>query len=186
MKFLVNGVKSLLVGVWLIIAIFVTVCLLSYNDFSIPVIGKNSFVIINSDELEPQFNEGDLIIVKRDSDKNINVDDVVFFISGVKKNQAFINVGKILQLEQITPVETHFMIENIVVPGEQVLGKTEGVIGMRYMGTVLAVLTSRWGYLFLIILPTLFFLVYEVLMIVEEVRKLKEEDKEAETKETEA
>lgn len=175
MKFLINGIKSLLVGVWLVIAIFVTVCLLSYNEFSIPVIGKNAFIIINSDELEPEFKEGDLVIVKRDSDKNINIDDTVFFISGTRHNRVVINVGKVTGIEPITPVETHFQIEDITVKGEQVLGKAEGVAGMRYVGLALSILTSRWGYLFLVILPTLFFLVYEILLIVDEVKKIKKE-----------
>ena len=58
-------------------AIFVTVCLLSYNEFKVTTFGKTSLLIVDSDEMEPEFLEGDLLVLKRNSDNKINVGDRV-------------------------------------------------------------------------------------------------------------
>ncbi len=39
-----------LITVWLIVAIFVTICLLSYNEFKVTTFGSTSLFIIDSDE----------------------------------------------------------------------------------------------------------------------------------------
>ena len=79
MKRIGSFLLDIVIGVWLIVAIFVTICLLSYNDFMVTTFGKTSLVIIDSDEMEPDFLEGDLLIIKRNSDSKINVGDKVFY-----------------------------------------------------------------------------------------------------------
>ena len=66
-----------MIGIWLLVAIFVTVCLLSYNEFKVTTFGKTSLLIVDSDEMEPEFLEGDLLVLKRNSDNKINVGDRV-------------------------------------------------------------------------------------------------------------
>ena len=73
MKKIGSFIWNIIVIAWLIVAIFVTVCLLSYNDYRVIKFGNSSLLIMDSDELEPDFHEGDLLIVKRNSDKMINV-----------------------------------------------------------------------------------------------------------------
>ena len=67
----------IVIGIWLLVAIFVTVCLLLYNEFKVTTFGKTSLLIVDSDEMEPEFLEGDLLVVKRNSDNKINVGDRV-------------------------------------------------------------------------------------------------------------
>ena len=87
MKQLGNIIRDLLLGVWVIIAIATTVCLLSYNEFNVPTFGKTTILSVNSDEMEPEFLAGDLLLVKRESDKKINDGDEVFFYNGNKFNE---------------------------------------------------------------------------------------------------
>ena len=70
-----NVLLDVVITVWFVVAIFVTICLLSYNEFKVSTFGKYSFLIIDSEELEPEFKEGDLLIVKRNADNMINVGD---------------------------------------------------------------------------------------------------------------
>ena len=50
---------------YLFVVVFLTVCLLNYNDYNITEIGDKSFIIIRDDELEPKYKENDLVIVNR-------------------------------------------------------------------------------------------------------------------------
>jgi hypothetical protein len=43
-------------------------------------------------------------------------------------------------------------------------------------GLVLSIFESRWGFMFLVIFPTLFALVYEIYSVVEEAKSIKDED----------
>ena len=59
-KFILN----ILFTVYALIAVFTTVCLLSYNEYKISEFGDNSIILVTNDELSPDFNKGDLVIVK--------------------------------------------------------------------------------------------------------------------------
>jgi len=175
MNLVLKILKNIVIGVWIIAAIFVTICLLSYNEYNITVINKNSFLIIENDELEPKFKEGELVIVKRESDKKINVGDEIFFYNGNKTNEFLINVGKVTGKKEVTSIETTYEVEGQAVSGSYVIGKVDGAKIMPKMGTVLNIVESRWGFMFLIILPTLFATVYEISIIVEDVKKERKE-----------
>ena len=55
MKIVKTILIDIVIGVWFIVALFATICLLSYNKFATTVIGKNTFLIIDSDEMEPDY-----------------------------------------------------------------------------------------------------------------------------------
>ena len=167
--------RNLVIGIWIIVSIFVTICLLSYNDFNITVLGKNTLLIMDNDELEPEYKEGALIIVKRQSNSKINIGDKVFFYNDSNSIEYLINIGEITDKEQVTNKETTFKIEDLLVSSEFVIGKADEVKVMNHMGTILGIFLSRWGFLFLVVLPTLFAVVYEVIMVVEEAKKKRKE-----------
>ena len=55
MKKIGSFIWDIVIGVWLVLAIFVTICLLSYNKFGVSTFGKTTLLIIDSDEMEPNF-----------------------------------------------------------------------------------------------------------------------------------
>ena len=57
-------ILNILFTVYAVIAVFTTVCLLSYNEYKISEFGDNSIILVTNDELSPDFNKGDLVIVK--------------------------------------------------------------------------------------------------------------------------
>jgi len=175
MEKVLNVLKNALIGVWIVVAIFVTVCLLSYNEFKVPVLGKTTLLIIDNEELEPDYKDGDLVTVKRGSDKKIEIGDTVFFYNGIKTDEYLVNIGEVTDKETVTSTETTYFINDSAVSGAHVIGRTEDANIMNNMGLVLNIFTSQWGFMFLIILPTLFALVYEVVTIAGEVKKAKKE-----------
>ena len=179
-----NFILDIVIGVWLIIAIFVTVCLLSYNDFKVSTFGKNSLIIIDSDAMEPYFYEGDLAIVKRNSDNKIDVNDKVLFYNSALTSDVWIYMGTVTKKTPITRDETTFTIDGEDVSGEYVIGKVEGAKVMHKVGLLLGIFTSKWGYMFLVIFPTLFAIIYEIMLIAEARKQAKSERKnEQQTKE---
>ena len=173
MKYLINIIKDLFIGAWIIVSIFVTVCLLSYNEFNIPVFGKTTLLVVDNDELEPEFNEGDLLIIKRESNKKINAGDRVFFYNGNKSNEYLINIGEVTDKYTVTSKETTYNINNTKVSGSYVIGRVNATKISPNVGRILGIFLSKWGYMFLVIFPTIFAIIYEILMIVDASKALK-------------
>lgn len=173
MKKIGSIVLDILVGIWFIIAIFVTVCLLSYNDFKVTTFGKHSLIIVDSDEMEPKYLEGDLLIVKKNSNNKINVGDTVFYYNAAMNSSVLIFMDEVQQKEEITKTETTFTIDNEMVSSEYIIGKTETTKVIHKAGAILGILSSKWGFMFLVIFPTLFAIIYEIMMILELSRKKK-------------
>src|SRR5574344_438579 len=171
MKEILNFIKWFLVGVWFIIAVFTTVCLISYNEYKVSVLGNNSLVIIDNNDLKPTFQENDLVIVKKDSQKSYNVGDYIFFYNGIKSNNNSVNYGAITDIQVEDNAEYGFYIGDTKINYSDVIGKVDGSLVYHNIGLFLSIFESQWGFMFLVILPTLFALVYEIYSIVIEVRK---------------
>ena len=160
-------IRNVLIAIWFIIAVFVTACLLSYNDFKVSTFGKTSLVIIDNDEMEPEFLEGDLLVVKRNSDAKINVGDKIFYYNTSKDSDTTIYTGEVKEKESVTKSETTFVLNDGKVSGDYVIGTKNNAKAYHKLGTILGILTSKWGYMFLVIFPTLFATIYEIIMIVD-------------------
>ena len=125
-KFLCN----FFVILYFIVAIMITVCLLSYNKYNITEIGNYSLVLSTDEELKDVANKGDLILVEKVKAKNLNVGDKVFFYS-IEENETVISAAKIISKEEngwggtsIT-VEGNYKLsaENIVSVVKKLLNK---------------------------------------------------------------
>ena len=168
-------VKSLMldvvVGVWFVVAVFVTICLLSYNEFKVTTFGKYSLIIMDSDELEPEYLEGDLLVVKRNGDNKINKGDDVFYYNSQMNSSVLIYNDKVQDKEETSRTDTTYVLDDHKVSGEYVIGKKETSKSYHSLGAALGLLTSKWGFMFLVIFPTLFAIIYEIMMIVDSLKK---------------
>ena len=165
MRKLAGVLLNVLIGVWLIVAIFTTICLLSYNEFKVTTFGKNTLLIIDSDELEPDVLEGDLLVVKRNSDNKIDIGDKVFYYNSAKNTRVLVYNGYVQDKLEIDKKETTYTIDGEKVSGEYVIGKVDSSKAYHKLGTLLNIFTSKWGFMFMVILPTLFAIIYEIMMI---------------------
>ncbi len=177
-KKIVDIFRGVVISIWFLVAIFVTVCLLSYNEFKVTTFGKNSFLIIDSDEMEPDFLEGDLLIVKRNADNKIDIGDKVFYYNSFMDSSVLIYLDTVQNKYPVTKTETTYVLDGERVSGEYVIGKSENAKVFHKWGTILGVLTSKWGFMFLIIFPTLFAIMYEIAMIIEMAKEKDEDDDE--------
>ena len=170
-------VLNTIVAIWFVIAFFCTICLLSYNEFGTTVLGKNTLLIIDNDELEPKYNEGDLLIVKRTSDSKINVGEEVFYYNSAMNTKTLVFLGKVEDKMEQAKSDVTYTIDGEKVSSEFVIGNISNVKQYHKVGTLLNVITSKWGFLFFILLPMLFAIIYEVMMIIESSKKKPEDAK---------
>ncbi len=165
---------NVIIAIWFVIALFSTICLLSLNDFGTMVFGKNTLMIMDSDELEPDYKEGDLLMIKRGSDSKIEVGEKVFYYNSAMNSTVLVYLGKVDNKEPINKSEVTYTIENERVSSEYIIGAEKSTKVFHGMGTLLGVITSQWGFLFFILFPMLFAIIYEVMMIIDTSKKEKE------------
>jgi len=178
MRIIKTIIIDTLIGVWFLGALISIVCLLSYNDFATTQLGNYTLLIIDSDDMQEKYGykEGDLLIVKRTSDKNMKVGESAFYYDSSKKSSVLVYAGEIEKITPVTPTESTFVISGVKVSGEYVIGTMNKVGVYHHAGTILSVMTSKWGFMFFIIFPTLFLIIYEIMMIVESFKEDKDED----------
>ena len=170
-KIISNGLFIIYVA----IAIFVTVCLLSYNEFKVTEFGDYSLVIISDEGLEPEFNKGDLVIVNKKS--KIITGRKAFFYNTYDR-QIEIKLGTVEAAERVTNTETTYTLEGERrISSQYVLGPAETAEVIPGVGTVLGVLESKWGFLFLIVLPSLLAFIYQISVVVSELKNSNSQQK---------
>lgn len=126
------------------------------------------------------FSKGDLAIVS--SDYKIEVDDEIFFYNAYEKN-IHPTVAKIVAEEVINEKESTYSLDNDKqISSQFVIGKVEDSTKIPVVGSIMKILQSKWGFLFLIVLPVLIAFIYELYSIVIEVKMSKEKDVELEKK----
>lgn len=149
-----------LVVIYAIIAIFVTICLLSYNKYKISEFGDSALIIIDNRELEPDFKKGDLVIADRSY--KLEKGEKVFFYD-TSNPVVTIKVAGIKDMQEITPGDITYTLEgNLIVKSEEVIGPADKVTQISKVGTILGILESKWGFLALIVFPSLIAFLYEI------------------------
>lgn len=172
-------IGNVIIIIYAIIAVFITVCLLSYNDYKITEFGDSSFVIISDDEVKTEsseFNKGDLVIVNR-KDK-VEVGEDIFFYN-TYSNEMEVSLGKIINQEKISVSETTYTLEgDVQLSSQYVVGSAETATTIGVIGGILEVLESKWGFLFIIVFPSLLAFIYELGVVISEIiGKRKETEK---------
>ncbi len=168
--------------IYAVIAVFVTVCLLSYNQFKVTEFGDYSLVIITDDEMTPNFNKGDLVII--DKSQEVLPGENAFFYDTYNR-QIEVRLGKVEDLERVTSTESTYTFEGEhKVSSEYILGGENSASVIPVVGTVLGILESKWGFLFLIVLPALLAFFHQITVVIADIRNSKDdkEEKNAKTK----
>lgn len=153
-------IKKIIFIIYIVIAVIVTLLLLAYNDFKVSQFGNYTLLIMKDDSLSPEFNKGELLIL--DKDDEILTGRKVFFYNTVDQ-KVEIKLATVEEVERVTSTEKTYTLEGEKkISSEYVLGSanTAGVI--PYVGSVLGVLESKWGFLFLVVLPAIILVINQI------------------------
>lgn len=176
-------IYNILFAIYIVIAGFVTICLLSYNEFKVTEFGNYSLVIINDDALEPEYTEGALVIVKKSN--NVKMEDKVFFYNTFERDIE-VKLATVKAVEPVTSSENTYTLEGgHRISSEYVLGPAAKATVVPVLGTILAILASKWGFLFIIVLPALIAFIYQITVVFAQIKEGKQEIKEEAKKEKE-
>ena len=166
-------ITNIIFIIYVVIAVFVTICLLSYNQFKVTEFGDYSLVIVTDDEMAPDFNKGDLVIV--DKSQEVLPGDKAFFYDTYNR-QIEIRLGEVNDLERVTETESTYTFDgDHKVSSEYVLGGENTASVIPVAGTILSVLESKWGFLFLIVLPVLLMFFHQITVVIADLRNSKDD-----------
>lgn len=184
MKKIWNFLRNIILILYAIVAITVTILLLSYNQYKCSEIGGYTFIILNDDGLAPEYNQGDLLLIKKTKPNKINVGDKIFLYRTLSTKNYEIKYAEVLgKTENAWTENVNFSLEgDIIISSNDVIGSTEDMKVIPHLGTILSVLESRYGYLFLVVTVTIVAFLYEVYELVMEIKYGEQEDGNAKQK----
>lgn len=168
--FKILGIVFLVLYVCL--AIFVTACLLCFNDQGVTEFGDTSLIIVDED-LSEEYKKGDLLIVSKGSLKgaDVSVGDYVFFYN--PSDSYTVNYAEVKEVYDTNGYYTFVVGNNYNIYYDYYVGRN--ATSLSGVGTILSVLESQFGFLALIILPTMVAIIFEIYAIIIEIIELKKE-----------
>ena len=168
-----NTIRNFFIIIYAIIAIFITICLLSYNDYKVTEFGEYSLLIIDNRDLEPQFQKGDLVIA--DKTHKIEVGDEIFFYNTYRARPD-ISKATVIHKDDMGSNILYTVEGNVLIEEEDVIGKANNVTKISKLGGILGLLESKWGFLILVVFPSLIAFLYEIAELVSELRNNKKNE----------
>lgn len=182
MKEKMNFVKNVLVILYILIIIFITICLLSYNDYQVTEFGSTTLLPVIDENLEPDYSVGDLLIIKKKI-SDVSVGDTIFFYRQLY-GETVVNFAKVTNVEYVTEKESTITVEgDYKFSSQYLIGKTTSAKTIPTVGYVVSVLESKYGFLFLGVLPSLLVFLYTGYSLFLETTS-EDEDEEKEEKKT--
>ena len=185
--------KDALIILYVIIAIISTILLLSFNKYKVSVFGDYSIVIVDNNELEPNFSKGDMAIVKSSdtyrvgenvfSSDTYRVGENVFFYNIVER-KVEVTLANISRVEEVIDGTSAYEIPGgTLVSHDEVIGSISDVKVFHKIGSFVRFIESKYGYLILIVIPSGAAFLYEVYnLIVTRKEEIEEEREEQERK----
>lgn len=151
---------KVLIVLYILIAISTTISLFTYNEYNISEVGDK--VIIKLNKELASYKKGNLIIINK-KDKYETGDNV--FFCKIKEEKCNIDYGKI-----ITTMGGNPKINNEEVTRKLILGYDKNIKVIPILGSIMAILESRWIYFFFIVLPILVAFIYEIYTLSKELK----------------
>ncbi len=176
MKKVLTTIKKVImtiIGVaYFMFALAMTILLLNYNDYGITQFGSKSLIIINDQIANETYEKGDLVIVNLPKLENMKVGDELFCYRIDSKGIPSLQVGKV---GEVYLEERAISYENgETYSYEFIAGKTEEI--HEDIGAFLGVVESKWGFLFIVLVPCFLIFIYELYSLIIEIKYGAEED----------
>ena len=157
---------SAIVIIYIVVAITVTFCLLNYNSKKVTQFGDKSLLIIPDDKLEPEYANGDLVIVDKKHISDVKGGEKIFFYMSDT-----IKIGEVRSVNKYEGVSSTFIMDgNYQVIEDDVIGSATTAKAYGKIGKVLSVIESKWGFLFIIIFPSILMCINEICQVIAEIR----------------
>jgi len=159
------------VVIYLLVEMFLAICLLNYNDYRVTVFGDKSFLLL-TEKLDDKYEKNDLLIVTKGKGSDVSAGDSIFFYN--PGENFTINYAEVTDVvDHANNTYTYKIGTTHNVYNEYYIGKDVKVY--KKIGGIMRLLESKWGFLILIVLPTMIALIYEFYEIIIEIIEFKKE-----------
>lgn len=149
---------------------FAFTTLATKDDGSVSSLAGFTPLTVQSESMEPTFGENDLIIIQQCDPSTLKEGDIVTFHT-IIDNQYALNTHRIVSINQVnglnsytTKGDNNDLADQHVIADGDIVGKY--AFKIPYLGAVMDVLSSTWGFLIIIVLPMLLFFIYQVYHLV--------------------
>lgn len=162
------------VAIVIIVDVLLTVYLLNYNQFNVAEFGKKTVLIMDGRLKIEDFKKGDFVLVNKTDSKEIRTGDYIFFYDTNSKDRGVINYGKIKMVTVNTGTDNTYIMDNDYILGyDAVIGKSDDVAVYPVIGGIIGFLSSKWVFLFAIIMPILVLFLFQLYLLIQELKKAK-------------
>ena len=163
-------IKKIIIGILIFIfscfALFMTVLLLNFNDYGLTEFGDKTLVILTREISSENYKKGDLVIVEKVAYDAIKEGDEIFAYSVENNGKVDIEVGIVKDLYQTE--KTIAYKNGAAFSQEYIIGKATDTY--HDIGLYLSFIESKWGFLFIVLVPCFIIFIYEIYALVVEIR----------------
>ena len=148
---------------YIILAVFITTCLLSYNEYNYTEFGN--IVLVTVDDETDNYSNKDLIIIPKNN--KVMDNDKVFYYEEVNGKYK-VRFGLVNGMG-----DSYVTINDKNVDKDMVIANNKKIKQLAGLGSILNFFESKWGYLCIIILPIFIAFIYEIYAIINVLKKEK-------------
>lgn len=178
LKVIKNIFVNILGAIFFAFALGMTILLLSYNDYGLSQFGNKTMILMTDSIFSEKYEKGDLVVVEKRGitlgagyTDVIEVGDEIFAVRVDAFGNAYVEVGTV---GKVYEDEEAISFENGSTFGLKfVLG--EAVDVYQGIGGFLSIIESKWGFLFLVLVPCFLIFMYEIYSLIIEIKYGKEE-----------
>jgi len=172
----IRNVKRILIGIVLVVffgfTIFMTVLLLNYNKFGVTQFDDTSLLIIKNSFSSEKYKKNSLVVVESKPVKNYKENEEAFVYHLDGKGGVDIQLGVIAQVHEADNAITFKNGETY--SDEFIMGTGEKIYAD--LGKYLSIVESKWGFLFIILVPNFFLFIYQLYSLIVEIKYGKEDE----------
>ena len=171
MKKVLKIVIGIVVCIYLVVVIFATGFLLNKNDYGVSKFLGKYLIAIDDDSLAPDYKEHSLLVLDPVTNDDIEIGDKIFYYDTYSPKHQ-IKFTEVTRKEKINEDEvTYTLRDNTLVSSQYVLGSEKTASSQTFLGKLLYILQSKWGFLLIVVFPLFLAFIYEIYAIVKEFKK---------------
>lgn len=183
MKWLFNYMTSIIMYAIIVIFVIVGIMLVAYfvdskrsvSNSEIPLYG--AYVILTG-SMEPIIKPGDAIVIRRVSEDDIEIGDVVTYRSVDPSYYGILITHRVVNIQEENGVKTYVTkgdhnvtVDHSSISGSQIYGKV--VMRIPKIGLLKSFLVSSYGWIIAVVIPSLGIVIYDLMKIVKRLRNSK-------------
>lgn len=166
LKFIRNIIVGIVVVIFFAFTLFMSILLLNYNKYGVTQFDDTSVIIIRDEISSNNYKKGDLVLVKSKKIDKIKQGDEMFVYHIDESGKPLIDLGTV---GTVSVKDNAFSFENgSAYSMEFAIGQADKVY--HDVGKYLAIIQSKWGFLFMILVPCFLIFVYGIYALIVEIK----------------